>query len=102
MNESKTSLTKKLKENPLEMIKCALLGAVVLLLLVNVIVESITAGAIGRTKEDLADQLTSVNTKLSGIYYIVDDADVLKLGAIKLRGSKTWTLPVASAAWSGR
>lgn len=102
MNESKTSLTKKFKENPLELIKCALLGALVLLLLVNVIVGGITAGAIARIKKELSSELSSVNTKLSGIYYIVDEADVLQLGTIKLQGSETWTLPVASARWSGR
>jgi hypothetical protein len=53
---------------------------------------------VGERVSSLESQVSSLDGTVSGIAR----SDVLKLDAVMMRGSETWTLPVSSITWSGR
>ena len=64
---------------------------------------SIVANAVvGMRVEDRLDEIhfTALDTKWA--VKDIQGADVLKLEAVMMKNSQTWTLPVSSITWSGR
>jgi hypothetical protein len=85
--------------------KGAGIWVVALLLFLQLITQFVTNTRIASLEDsihaDLSDLETSVDL-VSLRVASIENSDVLKLDAVMMRNSETWTLPVSSISWSGR
>ncbi len=85
--------------------KGAGIWVVALLLFLQLITQFVTNTRITSLEDsihaDLSDLETSVDL-VSLRVASIENSDVLKLDAVMMRNSETWTLPVSSISWSGR
>jgi len=79
--------------------------AVAALLLIQVFTQFATNRRLSALEERVHTDLVSLETSIDSVGIrvgAIGESDILKLDAVMMRGSETWTLPVSSISWSGR
>ena len=79
--------------------------AVAALLFIQVLTQFATNRRLSDLEERVHSDLVSLETSIDSVGIrvgAIGESDILKLDAVMMRGSETWTLPVSSISWSGR